>query len=125
MYIYYDTKTDYLEIVEKKMANYSEVLKKGIFEIKAEKTDKTIGYGIEDASKRIHKIDFFSPYMKLSILIKIARLKKGFTQEELARQMGIGLLPYQRLESGSNNPTLKTILKIKEILPEIKLDKVA
>ena len=54
----------------------------------------------------------------------MARLKKGLTQTEIAKRMGIKLLPYQRLEPGVNNPTLKTILKIKEVLPEIKLDKV-
>ena len=125
MYIYYDIKTDYLEVIEKKMANYSEVLKRGIFEIKSEKNNKTIGYGIENASKMIHKIDLFSSYTMLSILIKMARLERGFTQKKMAKKMGIGLLPYQRLESGINNPTLKTILKIKEVFPEIGLDKVA
>ena len=39
--------------------------------------------------------------------------------------MNIGLLPYQRLESGKNNPTLKTMLKVIEIFPEIELDKIA
>jgi DNA-binding XRE family transcriptional regulator len=125
MYIFYDVKTDYLEILEKKVANYSEVLKKGIFEIKSEHSNKTIGYGIEDASKRIHKIDFLSPFMVLSVLIKMARLKRGYTQAQMAKKLKIGLLPYQRLESGTNNPTLKTILMVKEVFPEIELDKVA
>ena len=39
--------------------------------------------------------------------------------------MGIQLLPYQRLESGDNNPTFKTLLKVKEVFPEIELDKIA
>jgi transcriptional regulator with XRE-family HTH domain len=46
------------------------------------------------------------------------------TQAKLAKRMGIGLLPYQRLESGGNNPTLRTILKLKEMLPEISLGRV-
>lgn len=125
MYIYYDVKTDYLEVVEKKVANYSEVFKKGIFEIKSEKNDILIGYGLENASKRIHKVDFFTPYVKFSILIKMARLMRGFTQAQMAKKMEIELLPYQRLESGTNNPTLKTILKVKEVFPEISLDEVA
>jgi len=43
----------------------------------------------------------------------------------LAGKIGIGLLPYQRLESGGNNPTLKTLLKVKEVLDDIDLSKVA
>lgn len=67
----------------------------------------------------------YYPLVKFAVQVKIARLKRGFTQEKMARQMGIGLLPYQRLESGNNNPTLKTILKLKEVLPEVSLDKLA
>ena len=125
MYIYYDKKTDYLEILEKKVANYSEVLKKGIFVIKSERTGKTIGHGIENASRKIHRLDFISPYLKFSIMVKMARLERGLAQKQTAKKMNIGLLPYQRLESGENNPTLKTILKVKEVLPEIELDKIA
>ena len=125
MYIYYDSKTDYLEVLEKKAANYSEVLKKGIFEIKSEKTNQTIGYGIENASRKIHQVHFFTPYIKFSIMVKMARMERGLPQSQIAKKMNIGLLPYQRLESGKNNPTLKTILKIKEMFPEIELDKIA
>ena len=45
--------------------------------------------------------------------------------EQVADEMGIKLLPYQRLESGENNPTLKTLIKVKEIFPQIELDKIA
>lgn len=77
-----------------------------------------------DASHRLSEIDCFDSLVKFAVQIKIARLKRGLTQEKIAKQMGIGLLPYQRLESGSNNPTLKTILKLKEVLPEISVDKI-
>ena len=125
MYIYYDAQTDYLEVLWRKCSNYSTLIGDGVFEMKANSSQKTVGYGVEDASKRIDKLDIFDPFTKLSIYIKMARLKRGITQAQMAKKMKIGLLPYQRLESGSNNPTLKTLLKLKEILPEVDLDKVA
>jgi len=61
----------------------------------------------------------------LSVVIKKYRIQRGKTQQEVADAMGIKLLPYQRLESGENNPTLRTLLKVKEVFPEINLDKIA
>ena len=43
----------------------------------------------------------------------------------MAKKLNILLLPYQRIESGKNNPTLKTVLKIKKVFPELNLDEVA
>ncbi len=125
MYIYYDEKTDYLEVIEKKIQNYSIPLKNGMFKILSEKSKKVIGYGVESASTRLDDLTMFNPYVKLSIMIKISRLKHKYTQQQLAEKIGIGLLPYQRLESGGNNPTLKTLLKVKEVLDDIDLSKVA
>ena len=125
MYIYFDEKTDYLEVLEKKSRNYSVPLKNGIFKILSEKSNKVIGYGVEDASKRLDELKIFDPLVKLSIMIKMSRLKHHFTQQQLAKKLNIGLLPYQRLESGQNNPTFKTLLKVKEVLTDIDLSKVA
>ena len=125
MYIYYDQKTDYLEVISKKCRNYSKMVDDGVFEIYAESSKKRIGYGLEDASQYIDEVDFFDPFVKLSIYIKMARLKRGLSQAQMAKKMKIGLLPYQRLESGGNNPTLKTLLKVKQILPEVNLEKIA
>ena len=125
MYIFYNKKTDYLEILRHKVPNYGEFDKKGIAVFRAEKGNKIIGYGIEDISKKIDKLDIVSPFEKFSILVKIARIKHGYTQKQVAEKLGIKLLPYQRIESGTNNPTLKTILKIKDVFPEIELSKVA
>ncbi len=125
MYIYYDNKTDYLEVLERKVKNYSVPLKNGLFRIFAEKGKKLIGYGVEHASKRYKDLDIFDPFVKLSIMIKISRLKHHYTQQQIATKLDMGLLPYQRLESGKNNPTLKTLLKVKEILPDLDLSKVA
>ncbi len=126
MYIYYNEDTDYLEVLYSKSTNYGEVSKNGVVVFKSERSQKNVGYGIEGVSNRIEELNnFFSPYEILSILIKIARIKSGLTQQQMADKMGIKLLPYQRLESGKNNPTLKTILKLKEVLPEIDLSSVA
>ncbi len=125
MYIYYNDKTDYLEVLEKKVKNYSVPLKHGLFKIFTEKGNKPIGYGVENASKRHKDLDIFDPFVKLSIMIKMSRLKHHYTQQQIATKLDMGLLPYQRLESGKNNPTLKTLLKVKEVLQDLDLSKVA
>ena len=125
MYIYYDTKTDYVEILYLKGANYGESRGKGVIVFRSEKSKKVVGYGIEAATGRIEKFDLLSPFEKLSILIRMARSKRGYTQAQMAKMMGIKPLPYQRLESGKNNPTLRTLLKLKEVLPEVSLSNVA
>jgi DNA-binding XRE family transcriptional regulator len=125
MYIYYNEKTDYLEVLEKKVKNYSVPLKNGLFRIFKEKGNKPIGYGVENVSNRLKDLDIFDPFLKLSIMIKISRLKHHYTQQQIASKLDMGLLPYQRLESGKNNPTLKTLLKVKEVLSDLDLSKVA
>ena len=125
MYIYYNDKTDYLEVLEKKVKNYSVTLKNGLFKIFTEKGNKPIGYAIENISKRPKDLDIFDPFVKLSIMIKISRLKNHYTQQQIAAKLDMGLLPYQRLESGKNNPTLKTLIKVKEVLTDLDLSKVA
>ena len=124
MYIFYNETTDYLEVLEKKCLNYSVMIEEGLFEIRSENSKKKIGYGLEDASKYLDEVDLFDPFVKLAAHIKMARLKRGYTQAQMARKMGVKLLPYQRLESGRNNPTLMTLLKLKSILPEIDLEKI-
>ena len=125
MYIYYDEKTDYLEVLRGKTENYSVPMKNGIFKIFSTKGKRHLGYGVEEASKRLNELDLFDPLVKFSIMIKVSRIKHRYTQQQMADKLGIGLLPYQRLESGENNPTLKTILKVKEVLSDIDLSLVA
>lgn len=125
MYIHYDVKTDYLEVLYSKSLNYAEIKKNGILVFKSNNGNKVIGYGILDAILMLNKVSFFTPFEKLAIMIKISRIKHGYTQQEVAKKMGIKLLPYQRLESGINNPTLKTLIKLKEVLSDIELSKVA
>ena len=124
IFIHYDVHTDYLEVANRKCETVAEDLGNGIFVLKSLR-GAVVGHGAIDANTRLEDLDFLDPFLKLAVQIKIARLKRGYTQEQMAKRMGIGLLPYQRLESGGNNPTFKTILKLKEALPEVSLDKIA
>ena len=125
VFIHYDAKTDHLEVSSVKGELVAVDAGDWIFELRVKGSrGKLVGHAVTDASARIGELNFLDPFLKFAIQVKIARLKRGFTQENLAKRMGIGLLPYQRLESGGNNPTLKTILKLKEMLPEISLDRV-
>ena len=126
-YIHYDAKTDYLEVLSHNGEVIAHDMGDGIFELRTTNRGRgrAVGHAVMDASTRLSELSFLDPFVKFAAQVKIARLKRGLTQEKMAKQMGIGLLPYQRLESGGNNPTLKTILKLKEVLPEISLDKIA
>lgn len=127
MYIYYDKDLDYVEIFFKKAENYLVPQKNNdqIGEFRSSNNHAIIGYSIENFQDNFDTLGFLTPYQKLSIIIKKYRIQKGKTQQEMAKVMGMQLLPYQRLESGDNNPTLKTILKVKEIFPELDLNKIA
>ena len=122
LYIHYDVKTDYLEILTQKGDVVAHDVGNGTFALKTTR-GKLIGHAFMDASSRLDEFEGMTPLGKFSVQIKIARLKRGLTLEKMAKQMGIGLLPYQRLESGNNNPTLKTILKLKEVMPEVSVDR--
>jgi DNA-binding XRE family transcriptional regulator len=125
MYIYFDKKTDYAEIFFEKKANYlSTTDDDEVCQFMAEDNHQCVGYSVENITSKLKDLNFLNPFQKLSILIKTSRLKKGFTQEEMAEKMDISLLPYQRLESGENNPTFRTLLKLKEVLPSFNFDDV-
>jgi DNA-binding XRE family transcriptional regulator len=123
-YVHYDLKTDYLEVLTQKGEVIAHDIGDGMFKLKTAR-GKTVGHAVMDASTRLNQLDFLEPLVRFSIQVKIARIKRGLTQQKLAKKLGIGLVPCQRLESGDNNPTLKTILKLKEVLPEISVDKIA
>ncbi|MDA9189375.1 helix-turn-helix domain-containing protein [bacterium] len=127
MHIYYDKDLDYVEVFFKKEENYLSPFDKNqhFGEFRSEKDDSVIGYSIESLAENFDQLDFLSPNQKLSIVIKKYRIQLGKTQQEVADAMGIKLLPYQRLESGENNPTLKTLIKVKKMFPQIELDKIA
>lgn len=127
MYIYYDKDLDYVEVFFDKKENYlvPSEMNDQIGEFRSNQNDDIIGYSIENFSENFDCLDFLTPYQKLSIVIKKYRIQKGKTQQEMANELGMKLLPYQRLESGDNNPTLKTLLKVKEVFPDIDLNKIA
>ena len=65
--------------------------------------------------------------MKLNLIIKNLRSKKGFTQSELSEKSGVSLRTIQRIERDEVSPSMYTLKKISEVLNEdlnqIKYDK--
>lgn len=59
-----------------------------------------------------------------AINIKKERIKKGLTQNEIAKKLGMAnIYSYQRLESSKKaNPSLILLKKIKNILPELNIE---
>jgi len=54
-----------------------------------------------------------------AIWLKQKREEKGYTQEEIAKILGIKYQTYQRIENPiKSNPTLKTISKLENVLNE-------
>ena len=63
------------------------------------------------------------PQIALAHMVRYYRIKHKMTQKQIATKMGFSdIYSYQRLETSKCNPTLKTLLKIKEILPELSFD---
>lgn len=64
-----------------------------------------------------------NPEIAFSFLVRYWRLKYGWTQKQVAEQMGLEtLFSYQRLEAGRCNPSLKTISMLKKVYPELSID---
>ena len=62
------------------------------------------------------------PQVAFSLLLRQTRLSKGLTQKAMAKQLGIeNLYSYQRLERRAN-PTLATVNKIKETVPDFPIE---
>ena len=53
---------------------------------------------------------------KIALKIKFERLKKGFSQEELALQAGLSRTSIWKIETGKVSPTVETLAKIAEAL---------
>ena len=59
------------------------------------------------------------PKVAFAIWLKQTREDKGYTQEEIAKILGISYQTYQRFENPTKaNPTLKTITKLEKVLNE-------
>jgi predicted RNase H-like HicB family nuclease/DNA-binding XRE family transcriptional regulator len=65
------------------------------------------------------------PQTAFAFLVRYFRLKYGLTQQQAAKKMGFDTLySYQRLEARRCNPSLKMMLKVKDVFPEFSLDAV-
>lgn len=58
--------------------------------------------------------------------IRLARVARNLTQEDVAHASGMNLSYYGKLERGQNNPTLDTLVRVAEVigasLPELVSD---
>lgn len=54
--------------------------------------------------------------MNINLSIKERRKILDLTQEDLAEMSAVGLRTIKQIESGKGNPSLKTIMKIADIL---------
>lgn len=77
---------------------------------------------IPEPSKLIGEdICFIEPekHVAFALWLKKKRKELGYTQEEIAKSLGIAYQTYQRFEDPSrSNPTLKTITKLERVLNE-------
>ena len=63
---------------------------------------------------------------RIGMLIKERRKELGINQQELADLAGVGINSLVAIERGKGNPSLKTLLRILDVLGlEIKLSRVS
>ena len=62
------------------------------------------------------------PTVALSVLLRNYRIRNDLTQREVAERLGMkSLYSYQRLERKSN-PSLATLSRLKQVLPDFSVD---
>jgi DNA-binding XRE family transcriptional regulator len=71
--------------------------------------DKYIG---KEGSERRDKYEFELKLDLIGEMIKVARKERNLTQEELGKLVGVQKAQISKLENGSTNVTIATILKI-------------
>lgn len=54
--------------------------------------------------------------------LKLQRITKGYTQQEIADKIGVSRSSYTNIELGAKNPSLKVAKNIKEVLEYHKDD---
>jgi transcriptional regulator with XRE-family HTH domain len=63
------------------------------------------------------------PQIALASLVRSERLKRNWTQKLAAKELGMPLYSYQRLEhSRTANPEWKTLIKLRKIFPDLDLN---
>ncbi len=76
-------------------------------------------------SKNIAEIQV-DPHVAFATVLRRERLRRGMTQQKVAKELQVGLYSYQRLESSRTaNPRLATIVKLRKLFPTLPLEKVA
>lgn len=67
-----------------------------------------------------------NPKIAFAFTLRMLRKKKGLTQNEIARILGMkNIYSYQRLERSKwANPSLITLAKIKKVFPELNVDEI-
>lgn len=66
------------------------------------------------------------PKIAFAFYLRRARLKRGLTQKEVTKRLGLkNLYSYQRLENAKTaNPELATIIQLRQVFPELSVDEV-
>ena len=64
----------------------------------------------------IMNVDYSMINDKICLKVKFERLKKGFSQEELAFKAGVNKNTIWKIETGKVSPTVDTLAKIAEAL---------
>lgn len=64
----------------------------------------------------VMNVDYSMINDKICLKVKFERLKKGFSQEELAFKAGVNKNTIWKIETGKVSPTVETLAKIAEAL---------
>ena len=63
------------------------------------------------------------PLIAFAFLVRYFRIKHGLTQQQAAKRMGFDTIySYHRLETGTCNPSLKLVAKVKQLFPDFSID---
>lgn len=107
----------------KRYYQYKVKLKSGIefqAKVNAEDVDLFNGWAQSDHAisnvEEIRSVNKIGPHSFQKTKLAIARMAAGFTQQEMADQLGIGLASYQRWEYAQFKPKTKTLMAIGKIL---------
>lgn len=66
------------------------------------------------------------PQIAIASLLRTERLKRKWSQKTTAKELGMPLYSYQRLEySRTANPEWKTLIKLRKIFPGLNLNEAA
>lgn len=64
----------------------------------------------------VMNIDYSMINRKICIKVKFERIKKGYSQEELAFEAGVNKNTIWKIETGKVSPTVETLAKIADAL---------